>query len=505
MPRPSSGTVDEFRPGQWRVRVSIGGKQRLLEVCHSESEARLKLDVALECAREHDSEKATTDSSFGACAIRWMKAREAAGHVTEPHEEVYRFNAYIRDDSIAAVPIHLVSRTHVIEWVDRVRVRVKANTVKNALQIVRGTLGRAYDTGRIKSNPAVGVKVRRDASPSERVHLSLDEQTALIAAAGPRWVDIAFAMGTGLRAGEQCALRMRDVIASECRIVVSRGHPDGRTTKTKKTREVFAMGPAVAALEHQVSCRMQAGAGPDEPLFPSVSGGFRPQNLVMRGSTFKAILASAGLSSELRWHDLRHALGESLAGGYWGEQVDLHTVATQMGHSRITMTEKYSHLSVSTLRRAAEKVNRAHQIQSAAAPNPQPQLGTELGTACTLNLVSPVKKLEVRMGLEPTYAGFARRILFQNSDDTTTGFSAVPNSVPKSNPTMATAFIEALVTIVETAAVKDTEGCAKAMLATRMATIAAMSGGLDEAVQHASELLAFMASAVATEAKEESA
>ena len=293
MARAHTGSIDQISPGRWRVRVTIFGKRTVFGTYTSEAEARVFLELANEELAKQAKEVPAPDNTFGACAQRWLDARAKSKHVTNPLEEQWRFGAYVERDPIASVPIHLVSRAHVIEWVERVRSRVRASTTRNALQIVRGTLTRAYNTGRIKTNPAVGVQVQRDAIKTERIHIDLEQQTALVQAAGEYWPLVAFAMGTGLRSGEQCALRMRDVDAKSGRITVSRGAPNGRQTKTKKARDVFAMGPAVQALEHQLAAR--TGAALDEPLFPTKAGGFRQPKQILRGSTWKAIVQRAGL------------------------------------------------------------------------------------------------------------------------------------------------------------------------------------------------------------------
>lgn len=493
MARASSGSIDQVSPGRWRVRVTLHGKRTTFGTYESLPEAEMCLQLACAELKTQATEAPAPDNSFGSCCVRWLEARAKAGHVTEPHEELLRFKAYIQNDPIAQVPIHLVSRAHVVEWVDRVRLRVRANTARNALQIVRGTLGKAYDSGRIKVNPATDIKIRRDAVTSERVHISLEEQRALITAAGERWAVVAFAIGTGLRSGEQCALRMRDVSEEDGRITVSRGSPDGRQTKTKRTREVFVMGPAVDALKHQLA--MRKGAGPDEPLFPGRDGGFRPNNLLMRNSTFKAIVLRAGISRDFRWHDLRHAMGESLASGYWGEAVDLHTVATQMGHSRITMTQKYSHLSLSALRAAAKKVNAGGVVVAPETKKTPTQLASQLASERGLDSIPVGNLLEVRMGLEPTYAGFANLRSIQNSHDVPAASGGLANSLANSEPSMASAFVVALLGMVETAAIKDGRGYGMAALNARMAVVAATAGTPDDGVAFAAELLRLMAGA----------
>ena len=56
-------------------------------------------------------------------------------------------------------------------------------------------------------------------------------------------------------------------------------------------------------------------------------------------------LVTAGVKRQLRWHDLRHTFASSLVSGFWGHKWALDEVRDQMGHSSVTVTEMYAHLS----------------------------------------------------------------------------------------------------------------------------------------------------------------
>jgi len=51
----------------------------------------------------------------------------------------------------------------------------------------------------------------------------------------------------------------------------------------------------------------------------------------------------------VRWHDLRHTCASSLVAAWWGPAWRLELVREVLGHSSITVTERYAHLAASVL------------------------------------------------------------------------------------------------------------------------------------------------------------
>ena len=77
---------------------------------------------------------------------------------------------------------------------------------------------------------------------------------------------------------------------------------------------------------------------------------------------FREHLATAGIVAEKRhdgrlprWHDLRHTCGSSLVAGWWGRGWRLDEVRDLLGHSSITVTERYAHTAPTALRAAADQ------------------------------------------------------------------------------------------------------------------------------------------------------
>jgi hypothetical protein len=167
---------------------------------------------------------------------------------------------------------------------------------------------------------------------------------------------IAFAMGTGLRAGELLCLRLADlhVDGANHRVVVRYGSRR-RAPKSRKVREVPLFGMALrAAREWLPQLAAYAPRNPDGLVFPGPSGGFIK---VSRVPDWQAWLLAAGIERRVRWHDLRHTTGASLVSGWWGRAWTLIEVRDLLGHHSVKMTERYAHLGPTALRAAADGTN----------------------------------------------------------------------------------------------------------------------------------------------------
>jgi integrase len=168
---------------------------------------------------------------------------------------------------------------------------------------------------------------------------------------------------TGLRRGELLALRWRDVDFGLRKVVIRRAisaNVEASSTKSRRAREVPLAGQAAEAL-HRLGQRSDF-LGPNEFVFTNRLGR-RLDGSALRRRVERARDA-AGLRP-LRFHDLRHTYGSLLVGG----GVDLASVKSAMGHSRITTTERYLHAR--SAGELADKFTRA--LAPAEGPEPTPR------------------------------------------------------------------------------------------------------------------------------------
>tara|TARA_R110002072_G_scaffold83875_4_gene190037 strand:+ start:1009 stop:2142 length:1134 start_codon:yes stop_codon:yes gene_type:complete len=223
---------------------------------------------------------------------------------------------------------------------------VSVVTARKILTTLHGILEYAVSQDLVAVNAARGVKViggRDEGSKKVRPPSKEDMQTILGVAPEPIRQKIVFAASTGLRAGEQWALRWEDV--------------DFKGAELKVRRRVDVYGeegpPKTAAgirniplSEHMIAMlkRMKLASEyskDDDYIFPDKNGGFtRHDNFIKR--RFNKLFSDNGNDAErFNWHALRH-----FAVSTWIE-ADLapKTIQTFAGHSSLQVTmDRYGHM-----------------------------------------------------------------------------------------------------------------------------------------------------------------
>ena len=150
---------------------------------------------------------------------------------------------------------------------------------------------------------------------------------------------------SGLRLGEQLALRWRDVDWAGSVMTISRAVSAGveGPTKTGHVRRVPMADQAAAALK-RLAARPDF-TSPDDYVFCNAYGRRLDGSALRR--RYKHARDKTGLRP-LRWHDLRHTFGSLLVAG----GVDLVSVQDAMGHSQLATTSRYLHARPATERAA---------------------------------------------------------------------------------------------------------------------------------------------------------
>lgn len=248
-----------------------------------------------------------------------------------------------------------VRQSHVEAWAIQLRdgrpwaddKPLSSETVKVKTGQMRTVLQRATDDGLIERNPAVVLK-RFDAGSRDDFYVPTDEEVrALYAAAvedGPAWFPLALRLGVeaGLRAGEVCGLRVKDV--DFMRRVI---HVRVQTTPGKA-------GGVVAPLKSRHSIR-DIPISDDLALALSRALDGRdalPEEFILLGDWGRALYSSrvshvmsnirtaARVDKRVHFHSLRHLFASRLlAAG-----VDLPTVSGLLGHASVAVTARvYAH------------------------------------------------------------------------------------------------------------------------------------------------------------------
>ncbi len=149
---------------------------------------------------------------------------------------------------------------------------------------------------------------------------------------------------TGLRLGELCALRWRDVDWNASAIRVQSSYVMGEfgAPKSKRSFRTVPMADAVAGgLERYYQACGEPGDG--ELVFADPAPNERPHGDAPLEKTavlrrLRQALRAAGLDERHRFHDLRHTFGTAMAAA----GVPMRTLQEWMGHRDIQTTQRYA-------------------------------------------------------------------------------------------------------------------------------------------------------------------
>lgn len=393
-----TGTIEQ-RGGRFRVRVYVGGKPKGLGTYSDRAEAESVLAGwrALQAAGAVET-GGTTLLKYGA---KWLDRREIRGHRNSATDRS-RWETHVARARFADWPLPNIGRRDVRQWVEELEVTraadkrgkrsLSSSTVRHCLNLLRTCLQSAVDDELLERNVASGLRVAKRVDPDAWTYLLPDEQSALLtcpAIPRPERLIIAVALGTGLRQGELWNLELSDVHAGEdepAPFVFVRWGKKGKPPKNGKTRRVPLFGIALVAMREWLaglpaytrSRRYPGGDNPHRLAFPTARGCRRGYGKPPRG--WRAFLVAAGLVPErrhdrrsVRWHDLRHSCATSLLCGWWGgEPWTLDRVRDVLGHSSVTVTERYAHVAPGEL--AARAAATPGTLPASNRPKTVPEL-----------------------------------------------------------------------------------------------------------------------------------
>lgn len=364
-----SGSIDRSGKNP-RARVYVAGERRGLGTYQTDDDADATLG-AFAALRSSGAVEVGGETlrQFGE---RWLNRVEIDGTMRDVKNARSRWQ-HVERAAFIDRPLVSIRRADVRSWLDRLTAvtagdrrgkrRIGWQTRKHCLTLLRSCLTAAVDDELLDRNPASGIKFRKPADAVERwTYLTSAEQTALLtvdADLADRLL-VAFALGSGLRQGEQWNLELRDVHIDDAQPwLFVRWGSKGKPPKNGRTRRVELFGLALAALRQWLALLPRwCKANPHGLAFPTVRGCRRAKSKQPRG--WQAMLAGAGLVASkredgmpVRWHDLRHTCASSLVAGWWGRRWSLQEVRDALGHRSINTTERYAHLAPSVLAEAA--------------------------------------------------------------------------------------------------------------------------------------------------------
>jgi integrase len=341
--------------------------------------------------------------SFDNFALAVLDEREHNG-IRGVGQERLRFTKHLATAAFAEKPIDQVKPADVADWL-RVMGRKRADDRRGDRPLSRHTIARCLSLasvifdeagpqarGLVTVNPCLGMRVKKkegEKTEEPWTFLTLEEQHAVRTLPEKHRWPILFAIGTGLRQGEQFNLELRDLhVDGDDPHVFVRFGSKGKVPKSGKARRVPLFGVGLEAAREWL--RVLPSFCPhnfDQLVFPTATGCRRGQkplgngqfipsehgtHRIVRGKPkrsadgthvyvdqFKLAMQEIGIKRNVRWHDLRHTCASSLVSGFWSEDgrgETLEVTREVLGHSSIIVTQRYAHLGETSLKRLAERM-----------------------------------------------------------------------------------------------------------------------------------------------------
>ena len=347
--RPDGHANIEEHPigsGRYRVRARVDGELKIVVSGVSQAEAN---DIAAgyaEIRNESVFKEGLPMKEFGP---QYMNYREGQG-IRGIRQDRSRWDKHVTKDVIAKLAVSSITKLDILDWMDR-RKKISYRSKLKLLNLMRTALAYAVERGYMDNNPAATIKLNKAAAATEKDDLegilTPDEQRALIGCVPEReQAAIVFALSTGMRQAEQWWLKWTDIVGNK--IVVKRSS-NGKPPKSGKPRDVYLLPAAEAALK-VMKAERALRREPSEFVFVSLRGKRRQEGKAP--PQWEKWLERAGIKRHVRWHDLRHTCATSLLAGWWGRKWSLDEVCTLLGHSSVTVTERYARKLSDTLRLA---------------------------------------------------------------------------------------------------------------------------------------------------------
>ena len=327
------------RPGHWVVDLrDIGGGQRTVK---GKAAAKALLAKAREGGRAAPRAifVAVVDAFMEEMRARLDRDEISYGYFCNllTYEKHLKSNLALRGD-IGAITPGLIKR----RVIPTLRHGRSEKTVTNITATLSLIFDFAVDEGLLLINPMPNMKNQQRKKRKRQLVAKIQPDTirAIIAAAPAKYtLAIMFAAGTGLRAGEQRALRWANVDLDAQHVYVGealrrarQGVELGDPKSEAGFRHVPIGGQLLSRLRAWKLAQPEAQRGGDL-VFPSRTGNFMDTGN-WRNRGLAVACREAGVD-RIRWHDLRHYFASQLLDKL-GD--NLNRVADIMGHEDITTT-----------------------------------------------------------------------------------------------------------------------------------------------------------------------
>ena len=316
------------------------------------AEYRQQNEEALQTAKKAAEEEAARNITFSGVFERYLThSRNNKRSAKSWQREESLFRLWI-EPVVGNRPMREIKPLHLERVKKGMAIAGRSpRSIQYCLAVIRQTFNYALNNDLIAcKNPAGSTGgVKRPTLDNRRTRfLTREEAAALLSELAKRSTDVhdmaLFSLQTGARAGEVFSLTWGDIDLFQGTALL-------RDTKSNKNRHLYLTDEVKNMLAH----RRAAGAKNTDLVFPDKNG----NKVVQISDSFNRAIDKLGLNvdvtdrrDKLTFHSLRHTYASQLVQA----GVDIYHVKELLGHSTITLTERYSHLSESTLKQAALKI-----------------------------------------------------------------------------------------------------------------------------------------------------
>lgn len=300
---------------------------------------------------------------FGEWAEEWRRG-ELRGDLKPSSYQTYLgiLNRHLLP-AFAHLPLYGISAELIREFVAALEDRGLAKaSVKAIVRVLSAILESAVEAGLLRSNPCRKIRIRPESPPGQRI-LSRREQGAMVKCLRnekktARGLPALMSLYTGMRLGEICALRWRDIDwergTAAVRCTAQRLRTDGGCRKTAlhvgsaKSASSVRVIPLPAFLMDMLRelCGERPGSGfifgrEDRPAEPRT---------VQRH--FQRLARRLGIAGA-HFHSLRHSFATRML----ELGTDVKTLSVLLGHASVRTTlDVYGHSLADTQRRAVDRL-----------------------------------------------------------------------------------------------------------------------------------------------------
>jgi integrase len=230
-------------------------------------------------------------------------------------------------------------------------------TVNRYMSALRRLLTLAVDEHKIDRHPMKKLKFLPEPM-KDRFFTDNELQHLQLSLSAAEWRAVAFALGTGMRLGEQLGLTWAQIDWDSQTATLP-------MTKSGKVRRVPLSQDVLGILREQFSESPYVFPHPNNPLLPA--------DVRDTSKWFGERLTKAGISGA-SWHILRHTCASRLL----RHGVDIVSVSKILGHSTITTTMRYLHHAKTALHEAVNLV-RVTQFGMATTVATKPDRPVKVG------------------------------------------------------------------------------------------------------------------------------